>query len=62
MGEQIELKRISADDPIKLSILKSHFNRLANQLNVRIYHLSQKQRKDIADQIKVIEIEINNYK
>ncbi len=61
MASLIVLKRAVADDSIKLTILKSRFNRLASRINRLRLSLSLDERKELHITLKEIEEQINKY-
>ncbi len=58
----IEMKQMILDEPIKLAILKSKFNRYASRLNVFGETLSDIERDDLFDRINELDKQIKEYK
>ncbi len=61
MKKYVELKQMSADEPVKLSILKSNYNRLASKFNIGGYGLHTKSNKELLEDIKNVEKAIDNF-
>jgi hypothetical protein len=57
----IELKRLIADEPIRLSILKSKYNQVAVKLNGFYTILSEEEIKLALTQIKYYQQQIDTY-
>ncbi len=61
MREVIELKPLKADEPLKLSILKSNYNRLVSRLNSQTAKLYSKKRIELLEEIKKQEKDIDDF-
>lgn len=57
----IRLKIVGADDPIKLTMLKSRFNRLATQINRMARTKPEEDQKKLQNGLKLLEEQINGF-
>ncbi|MDO1449442.1 hypothetical protein Q0590_24415 [Rhodocytophaga aerolata] len=57
----IKLKIVGADDPVRLTALKSRFNRLATQLNRMVRMKPEEDPKKLQDGLKALEDQINSF-
>ncbi len=61
LPKYIELLKPSSDDPPRLSILKSKYNRIAVKLNGFYNLLSEEEMKEAITELKYYESQIDTY-
>jgi hypothetical protein len=59
--ELIELVRLDASDPPKLTVLKSKYNRYASKLNVARFERLTGEHTFLMDELKVLKKQIDQY-
>ena len=57
----IRLKIVEGDDPVKLTVLKSRFNRLATQINRMARIKPEEDQKKLYDGLKALEEQMNSF-